>query len=178
MPDGKGAALAAVPDEILQGDAVFAVFDADARIGADLVRRVAERVGDGHAAFTARRRVAGSDLCAVVQDDEQTVDTLVQRPGGWPGRLPGVPGQRHGRDDGAPARHRRMAGRHADGGPRPFPTRLAVRGTHVVLADDAGGLGGGDRIRLPAFVRQRVRWAEGSVRRFLDFLPRPSRART
>ena len=168
MPDGKGAALAAVPDEILQGDAVL-VFDADARIGADLVRRVAERVGDGHAAFTARRRVAGSDLCAVVQDDEQTVDTLVQRARGGLGGCP----EFRGNGMVVTTAHLRAIGGWRAGTlteDLDLSTRLAVRGTHVVLADDlevweaATG-------SLPAFVRQRVRWAEGSVRRFLDLLP-------
>jgi 1,2-diacylglycerol 3-beta-glucosyltransferase len=167
-PDGKGAALAAVPDEILQGDAVL-VFDADARIEADFVRRVAVRVGDGCAAFTARRRVAGSDLRAAVQDDEQTVDTLVQRARGG---LGGCPEFRGNGMVVTTARLRAIGGWRAGTLTEDLDlsTRLAIGGARVVLADDlevweaATG-------SLPAFARQRVRWAEGSLRRFLDLLP-------
>ena len=167
-PDGKGAALAAVPDEILQGDAVL-VFDADARIGADFVRRVALRVGDGCAAFTARRRVAGSDLRAAVQDDEQTVDTMIQRARGGLGGCP----EFRGNGMVVTTAHLRAIGGWRAGTlteDLDLSTRLAIGGARVVLADDlevweaATG-------SLPAFARQRVRWAEGSLRRFLDLLP-------
>ncbi len=167
-PDGKGAALAAVPDELLHGDAVL-VFDADARIGTDLVRRVAERVGDGCPAFTARRRVAGSDLGAVVQDDEQTVDTLIQRARGGLGGCP----EFRGNGMVVTTAHLRAIGGWRAGAlteDLDLSTRLAIGGTRVVLAEDLE-VWEAPTASLAAFTRQRVRWAEGSVRRFLDLLP-------
>ena len=167
-PDGKGAALAAVPDELLHGDAVL-VFDADARIGTDLVRRVAERVGDGCPAFTARRRVAGSHLGAVVQDDEQTVDTLIQRARGGLGGCP----EFRGNGMVVTTAHLRAIGGWRAGAlteDLDLSTRLAIGGTRVVLAEDLE-VWEAPTASLAAFTRQRVRWAEGSVRRFLDLLP-------
>ncbi len=166
-PDGKGAALAAVPDE-LHGDALL-VFDADARIGTDLVRRVAERVGEGCPAFTARRRVAGSDLGAVVQDDEQTVDTMIQRARDGMGGCP----EFRGNGMVVTTAHLRAIGGWRAGTlteDLDLSTRLAIGGTRVVLAEDLE-VWEAPTASLSAFTRQRLRWAEGSVRQFLDLLP-------
>jgi hypothetical protein len=167
-PDGKGAALAVVPDELLRGAAVL-VFDADARIGPDLVRRVAALVADGCTAFTARRRVAGHDLTAIVQDDEQTLDTFIQRARG---ALGGCPEFRGNGMVVATAQLRAIGGWRAGALAEDLDlaTRLAIGGTRVALADDLE-VWEAPTATLSAFARQRLRWAEGSVRRFLDLLP-------
>jgi len=167
-PDGKGAALAAVPDDIIHGAAVL-VLDADARLGPDVVRRAAMLVADGCPAFTARRRVAGHDWSAVVQDDEQTADTFIQRARG---ALGGCPEFRGNGMLVATAQLRAIGGWRAGALTEDLDlsTRLAIAGTRVVLADDLE-IWEAPTATLPAFARQRLRWAEGSVRRFLDLLP-------
>jgi hypothetical protein len=167
-PDGKGAALAVVPDEIVRGAAVL-VLDADARLGPDVLRRVATLVADGCTAFTARRRVAGHDRGAVVQDDEQTVDAFIQRARG---ALGGCPEFRGNGMVVATARLRAIGGWRAGALTEDLDlsTRLAIGGTRVVPADDLE-VWEAPTATLPAFARQRLRWAEGSVRRFLDLLP-------
>jgi hypothetical protein len=167
-PDGKGAALAAVPDEIVRGAAVL-VFDADTRLGSDVVRRVATLVADGCTAFTARRRVAGRGRGALVQDDEQTVDAFIQRARG---ALGGCPEFRGNGMAVATARLRAIGGWRAGALTEDLDlsTRLAIGGTRVVPADDLE-VWEAPTATVAAFARQRLRWAEGSVRRFLDLLP-------
>jgi glycosyltransferase involved in cell wall biosynthesis len=83
-PDGKGAALASVPLDGLPGEAVL-VLDADARIGPDFLRRAAELIAGDAGAATARRRMLEPSrggrlarLLAQIQDDEQTIDGEIQ----------------------------------------------------------------------------------------------------
>ena len=167
-PDGKGAALASVPDDLIRGAAVL-VFDADARLAPDAVRRAASLVADGCEAFTARRRVAGREASSIVQDDEQTLDVFVQRARGALGGCPEL------RGNGMVVRTAILA---AAGGWRAgaltedldLSTRLAIGGTRVVPTDDLE-VWEAPTATLAAFARQRLRWAEGSVRRFLDLLP-------
>jgi hypothetical protein len=168
QPDGKGAALAVIPDEIVRGAAVL-VLDADARLGPDVVRRAATLVADGCPAFTARRRVAGRDWSAVVQDDEQTVDTFIQRARG---ALGGCPEFRGNGMVVATAQLRAIGGWRAGALTEDLDlsTRLAIAGTRVVLTEDLE-VWEAPTATAPAFARQRLRWAEGSVRRFLDLLP-------
>jgi len=168
QPDGKGAALAVVPDEMVRGAAVL-VLDADARLGPDVVRRAATLVADGCQAFTARRRVAGHVWSAVVQDDEQTVDTFIQRARG---ALGGCPEFRGNGMVVTTARLRAIGGWRAGALTEDLDlsTRLAIAGTRVVLADDLE-VWEAPTATVSAFARQRLRWAEGSVRRFLDLLP-------
>jgi hypothetical protein len=167
-PDGKGAALAVVPDEFARGAAVL-VFDADARLGPDVVRRVATLVADGCTAFTARRRVAGRGRGAVVQDDEQTVDAFIQRARG---ALGGCPEFRGNGMVVATARLRAIGGWRAGALTEDLDlsTRLAIAGTRILPADDLE-VWESPTATVAAFARQRLRWAEGSVRRFLDLLP-------
>jgi hypothetical protein len=167
-PDGKGAALAVVPDEFARGAAVL-VFDADARLGPDVVRRVATLVADGFTAFTARRRVAGRGRGAVVQDDEQTVDAFIQRARG---ALGGCPEFRGNGMVVATARLRAIGGWRAGALTEDLDlsTRLAIAGTRILPADDLE-VWESPTATVAAFARQRLRWAEGSVRRFLDLLP-------
>lgn len=167
-PDGKGAALAAVPDDLVRGAAVL-VFDADARIGPDLVRRVATLVASGCTAFTARRRVAGQDHVARMQDDEQALDVYLQRSRGALGGCPEL------RGNGMVVATRRL---REIGGWRAgtltedldLSTRLALAGTRVGVADDIE-VWEAPTATVAAFARQRLRWAEGSVRRLLELLP-------
>ena len=167
-PDGKGAALASVPDDLIRGAAVL-VFDADARLAPDAVRRAARLVANGCEAYTARRRVVGRETSSVVQDDEQTLDVFIQRARGALGGCPEF------RGNGMVVPTAILAG---VGGWRPgaltedldLSTRLAISGTRVVPTDDLE-VWEAPTATLAAFARQRLRWAEGSVRRFLDLLP-------
>jgi hypothetical protein len=83
LADGKGAALTAVPPEAYAGD-VAVVLDADARVGPRFLSTLAHYVTAGAPAVTARRRIldAGSSWLAGAQADEQTVDGELQR-GRW-----------------------------------------------------------------------------------------------
>lgn len=167
-PDGKGAALASVPDDLLRGAAVF-VLDADARLGPDALRRAAAIVGDGCTAFTARRRVSGRGRSDVVQDDEQTLDLFIQQARGALGGCPEL----RGNGMVVPTGRLRAAGGWRAGAlteDLDLSTRLAVGGTRVIPARDLE-VWEAPTATLPAFARQRLRWAEGSVRRFLDLLP-------
>jgi lysylphosphatidylglycerol synthetase-like protein (DUF2156 family) len=167
-PDGKGAALASIPDHAIRGAAVL-VFDADARLGPEVLRRVATLVADGGTAFTARRRIAGRGWSALVQDDEQTVDAFIQRARGGLGGCPEFRG--NGMVVGT-------ACLQVVGGWRAgaltedldLSTRLAIGGIRLGPADDLE-VWEAPTATLPAFARQRLRWAEGSIRRSLDHLP-------
>jgi glycosyltransferase involved in cell wall biosynthesis len=167
-PDGKGAALASVPDDLMRGAAVF-VLDADARLGPDAVRRAATIVGDGCTAYTARRRVSGCGLGAVLQDDEQTLDLFIQRARGALGGSP----EFRGNGMVVPISRLRAAGGWRAGAlteDLDLSTRLAIGGTRVVPTGDLE-VWEAPTASIPAFARQRLRWAEGSIRRFFDLLP-------
>jgi Glycosyltransferase like family 2 len=167
-PDGKGAALAAVPDDLVRGAAVF-VLDADARLAPDAVRRAAMLLGDGCTAFTARRRVSGSDRLALLQDDEQTLDAFIQRARGALGGCP----EFRGNGMVVPTGQLRAAGGWRAGAlteDLDLSTRLAIAGTRVVPAGTLE-VWEAPTASVPAFARQRLRWAEGSARRFFDLLP-------
>lgn len=167
-PDGKGAALAAVPDALVTGAAVL-VFDADARLPPGAVRHAAALVTDGCTAFTGRRRVAGRDRAAIVQDDEQTLDAFIQRARGALGGCP----EFRGNGMVVPTARLRAVGGWRAGTlteDLDLSTRLAIAGTPVVPAAELE-VWEAPTATLPAFARQRLRWAEGSIRRFLDHLP-------
>lgn len=171
LPDGKGAALTAAQPEVCRGDVVV-VLDADARIGAGFLGRLAGYVAAGAAAITVRRRIldAGSSALAGAQADEQTLDGEIQR-GRW-----ALGGCSEFRGNGIVVRRDLLA---AAGGWRAaaltedldLSSRLAARfGVTVAWVLDAevweepvrsfGGLW-----------QQRVRWAEGSIRRVLEHGP-------
>ncbi len=171
LADGKAAALAAVQPDACRGD-VIVVLDADARIGPTFLRRLAAYVGAGAGAVTARRRVidAEGDWLAGAQADEQTLDGEIQR-GRW-----ALGGCSEFRGNGIVVRRDLLAG---VGGWRAealtedldLSSRLAARaGVRVAWAVDAevweepvrtvGGL-----------LRQRLRWAEGGLRRVLEHGP-------
>ena len=169
--DGKGRALAHVaiePDE----DRIIVILDADARVDPGFAEACAAAAAGGVAA-TARRRmvqpVGGSraaDILARLQDDEQSLDDVVQRArlafggaaefrgngmvvradvlaslGGWP--VDAVC-----EDLELSSRLYQVTGRGV-----PRPPGLTVWEQPV--------------IGLRALFRQRLRWAEGSIRRDL-----------
>lgn len=180
-PDGKGAALASVPLTELRGQAVV-VLDADARIAPDFLRIAAELIASGTDAITARRRMllpTGNGritrLLAQVQDDEQTVDGEIQL-----GRR-ALGGASELRGNGMVLRTEVLA---AAGGwgvaalceDLELSTRLFGRsGRGVAWARDLQ-VWEEPVVGPRAIVRQRIRWAEGLVRRDLrETLPLLSR---
>ncbi len=177
LPDGKGAALTAVQPEACRGD-VIVVLDADARIGPTFLRRLAAYVDAGAGAITARRRVIDADAgwLAGAQADEQTLDGVIQR-GRW-----ALGGCSEFRGNGIVVRRDLLA---AVGGWRAealtedldLSSRLAARaGVRVAWAIDAEVWE--EPVRsVAALWQQRLRWAEGGLRRVLEHGPAVLRSR-
>jgi 1,2-diacylglycerol 3-beta-glucosyltransferase len=171
LPDGKGAALTAAQPEDCGGDVVI-VLDADARVGPSFVSRIAAYVAAGLTAVTARRRIlhAGSSTLAGAQADEQAQDGELQR-GRW-----AMGGCSEFRGNGISVRRDALA---AVGGWRAealtedidLASRLAARlGVTVGWAVDAEVWE--EPVRTwSALWRQRLRWAEGGLRRILEHGP-------
>jgi len=171
LPDGKGAALTAAQPEICNGDVVL-VLDADARLEPWFLRRAAGYFAAGSAAVTARRRILGAERgwLAGAQADEQTLDGELNR-GRW-----SLGGCSEFRGNGILIRRDLLA---SVGGWRAaalaedldLSSRIAVAaGERVVWAIDAeiweepvGAAG-------PLW-RQRLRWAEGALRRLFEHGP-------
>lgn len=168
VADGKGGALAVVPPETYTGT-VAVVLDADARIGPTFLRRAAAYVAAGADAVTARRRMRRevASWLARAQDDEQTVDGELLR-GRW-----ALGGCSEFRGNGLVIRRDALL---AAGGWRPgeltedldLSTRLATaRGVGVGWALDLEV--GEDPVVDPVgLATQRLRWAEGSIQRYLE----------
>jgi 1,2-diacylglycerol 3-beta-glucosyltransferase len=171
LPDGKGAALTAAQPDVCHGDVVV-VLDADARVGPDFLSGLASYFDDGADAVTPRRRVLGgeSSWLAGAQADEQTADAEIQR-GRW---LLG--GLSEFRGNGISIRRSVLA---EVGGWRAqaltedldLSSRVAAQfGIAVAHATDVEvweePVGTWD-----ALWRQRVRWAEGAIRRALEHGP-------
>ena len=166
LSDGKGAALTAVQPDDCRGDVVV-VLDADARVGPTFLRTLAHYVAAGAQALTARRRIADTGVLAGAQADEQTLDGELQR-GRW-----ALGGCSEFRGNGITVRRSLL---RAVGGWRAaaltedldLSSRIAAaEGIRVVWALDA------DLWEEPvrtwsALWRQRVRWAEGSIRRTIE----------
>jgi Glycosyl transferase family group 2 len=171
VPDGKGAALTAVPPETCRGDVVV-VLDADARIAPSFLSTLARYVAAGADALTARRRIFGSEKSHLggAQADEQTLDGEIQR-GRW-----ALGGCSEFRGNGIVVRRDLLA---EVGGWRAealtedldLSSRVAAaRGIRVAWAIDA------EVWEEPVTTwrdlwRQRVRWAEGAIRRTLEHGP-------
>ncbi len=164
----KGAALAAAMP-LLQGSVVLAL-DADSRIGPDFLVRVAAawRRDPTAGALQVRRDAlnAGSSFLTGAQSDEQLMDLASQC-----GRRD-IDGTAELRGNGMAIRREvldRVGGWSASAITEDLElsTRLAEAGEHVALAPDVvvweeavEGLG-------PLWT-QRLRWAEGSMRRLME----------
>jgi glycosyl transferase family 2 len=168
VPDGKGAALTAAPPETCRGDVVV-VLDADARIAPSFLSTLARYVAAGADALTARRRIFGADrsYLAGAQADEQTLDGEIQR-GRW-----ALGGCSEFRGNGIVVRRELLAdvgGWRAEALTEDLDLSsrvAAARGIRVAWAVDA------EVWEEPVTTwrdlwRQRVRWAEGAIRRTLE----------
>jgi hypothetical protein len=171
LADGKGAALTAVPPETYEGE-VAVVLDADARVGPGFLSTLAHYVHRGASAVTARRRIldAGSSWLAGAQADEQTVDGELQR-GRW-----ARGGLSEFRGNGITVRRDLLV---QVGGWRAsaltedldLSSRVAAAtGIPVAWALDAEVWEQPVRTWRGLW-RQRVRWAEGAVRRAFEHGP-------
>src|ERR1035437_5627046 len=170
-PDGKGAALTAAQPDICKGDVVL-VLDADARLEPSFLRRGAGYFAAGANAVTARRRilVADSSWLAGAQADEQTLDGELNR-GRW-----ALGGCSEFRGNGIMVRRELLA---AAGGWRAnaltedidLSSRIAaLAGERVAWGLDAQGWGEPARTTERLW-RQRLRWAEGALRRAFEHGP-------
>ena len=168
LADGKGAALTAAQPDACRGEAIV-VLDADARVAPGFLRTLAAYLASGAVAVTARRRTNGATASwlAAAQAVEQAQDGALQR-GRWT-----AGGCSELRGNGMTVRRNALA---AVGGWRAeeltedldLSSRLAARlGVRVAWAIDA--VVGEDPVRgWRALWRQRLRWAEGSLRRVFE----------
>jgi 1,2-diacylglycerol 3-beta-glucosyltransferase len=169
LPDGKGAALTMAQPDVCRGDGVV-VLDGDARIGPAFLRTLAGYLAQGIVAVTPRRQTSleHPSWLARAQAAEQAQDGALQR-GRW-----ATGGCSEFRGDGLTIGRDALA---AAGGWRAndltedlsLSTRLAARlGVTVAWAIDA--VVSEEPVRTwRALWRQRVRWAEGSLRRVFEF---------
>ncbi len=169
--EGKGAALTAAQPSTYRGDVVV-VLDADARVGPSFLSSLAGYVAAGERAITARRRIlhASSSALAGVQADEQTVDGELQR-GRW-----ALGGCSEFRGNGIVIRRdllERVGGWRAQALTEDLDlsSRIAAaEGVRVAWAIDAE-VWEEPVLSWAALWRQRLRWAEGAVRRILEHGP-------
>jgi hypothetical protein len=178
-PSTKGAALAAAD---LDGADLVIVLDADARIGRDFISRALGVAAPGGAATARRRMMAppadrrigglGASLhawLARVQDDEQTVDgwlNVARRTAGGTGELRG-----NGMVLSADAL-RAAGGWSADAlcEDLEVSTRLGFEGGGRVDWQRHLDVWEQPVLDPTALVGQRLRWAEGAIRRDLRFV--------
>ncbi|MFI5258161.1 MAG: glycosyltransferase [Candidatus Limnocylindrales bacterium] len=171
LPDGKGAALSAAQPDACAGDVVV-VLDADARLEPWFLRRAAGYFAAGAKAVTGRRRIldAESSWLAGAQADEQTLDGELNR-GRW-----ALGGCSEFRGNGIMVRRDLLA---TVGGwsaaalteDLDLSSRVAASsGERVCWAIDAEvweePVRTADRLW-----RQRLRWAEGALRRAFEHGP-------
>jgi glycosyltransferase involved in cell wall biosynthesis len=171
LADGKGAALTAVQPEACHGDVVV-VLDADARIGPSFLSTVARYASHGVEAMTARRRVLDAQHSALAgaHDDEQLADGEIQR-----GRF-AMGGCSEFRGNGIIVRRdllARVGGWRAEALTEDLDlsSRIAAQqGVRVAWLLDAEVWE--EPVRdVGALWRQRVRWAEGALRRLFEHGP-------
>jgi GT2 family glycosyltransferase len=171
LADGKGAALTAAQPEVCRGDVVL-VLDADARLEPWFLRRAAGYFAAGANAVTARRKILEADQGWLqgAQADEQTLDGELNR-GRW-----ALGGCSEFRGNGIMVRRELLA---SVGGWRStaltedidLSSRIAAAaGERVAWALDAEvweePVRSGERLW-----RQRLRWAEGALRRVFEHGP-------
>ena len=168
LPDGKGAALTLVQPDACRGEGIV-VLDGDARVGPAFLRTLASYLEAGAVAVTPRRRTSRRDATWLTsaQAVEQAQDGALQR-GRW-----AFGGCSELRGNGMTVRRNALA---AVGGWRAeeltedldLSSRLAARlGVTVAWAIDAVVTEEPVR-RVSSLSRQRLRWAEGSIRRVLE----------
>jgi 1,2-diacylglycerol 3-beta-glucosyltransferase len=171
VADGKGAALTAVSPAACHGDIVV-VLDADARIGPAFLSTIAGYASLGIEALTVRRRVldAASSQLAGAQADEQLADGEIQR-GRW-----ALGGCSEFRGNGIVVGREllaRVGGWRAEALTEDLDlsSRIAaLEGVRVAWLIDAEAWE--EPVRDAAGLwRQRVRWAEGALRRLLEHGP-------
>jgi len=171
LADGKGAALAWIPLAACRGEAVV-VLDADARIGPRFLATIAELVAAGAPALTARRRMiaAPGSRLARVQDDEQTLDGAIAA------ARTAIGGSAEFRGDGMVVRRdllERVGGWSSIALTEDLElsSRLAAR-ARVCVSWTASAEVLEEAAASPARLwRQRLRWAEGSIRRLFEHGP-------
>lgn len=169
--DGKGAALASVPLGDLVDDAIVIVLDADARLAPDALTALVGVFESEPPGITARRRMLAPvdgrrGWLARWQDDEQTVDGAIHR-----GRL-ALGGTGEFRGDGMALRAGAL--RAIGGWDAGALTEDLEAGMRLVAATGAGIRWSPEVevweqpvLDIAGLVRQRLRWAEGAVRRDL-----------
>ena len=171
LADGKGAALTAAPPERCRGDMIV-VLDADARLGPGFLGALARQREAGVRAMTARRRTLddGTSWLAGAQADEQAVDGAIQA-GRW-----ALGGMSEFRGNGTVIERQLLI---QAGGWRAnaltedldLSSRIALTaGVRVTWVADAEVWEQPVRTVIGLW-RQRVRWAEGSIRRYLEHGP-------
>ncbi|HZM72010.1 MAG TPA: glycosyltransferase family 2 protein [Candidatus Polarisedimenticolia bacterium] len=168
LSDGKGAALTLVQPEACRGEGIV-VLDGDARVGPTFLRTLAGYLAAGAVAVTPRRQTNTHDATWLTsaQAVEQAQDGALQR-GRW-----AFGGCSELRGNGMTVRRNALA---AVGGWRAeeltedldLSSRLAARlGVTVAWAIDAVVVEEPVR-RVGSLWRQRLRWAEGSIRRVFE----------
>ncbi len=171
LADGKGAALTAAPAAECRGDTIV-VLDADARVDGGFLSALALGRDAGLRAMTAQRRTLDEDASwlAGAQADEQAADGAIQR-GRW-----ALGGMSEFRGNGIVVERALL---ESVGGWRAealtedldLSSRIgAAAGLRVAWAGEA--VVWEQPVRTWAGLwRQRVRWAEGSLRRYLEHGP-------
>ena len=170
-PRTKGAVLAWAHPQA-RGD-VLAVIDADAHVGADFLSRAmaAWSRDPAAAALQVQRRDVNrrTGWLAAAQDEEQLMD-MASQCGRW-----STDGTAELRGNGMLIRRDRL---EAVGGWSPkaltedleMSTRLTLHGDHVALAPEVTVVEEAVE-SIGALWRQRMRWAEGSLRRLMELGP-------
>jgi 1,2-diacylglycerol 3-beta-glucosyltransferase len=170
-PATKGAVLAWA-EEAVRGE-IVAVLDADSRVGPGFLRAAlrAWQRDPGAAALQVQRRVSnrGRGWLPAAQDEEQLMD-MASQCGRW-----ATDGTAELRGNGMFVR--RSALERAGGWPRnaltedlDLSTRLTAVGERVTLAPEVEVQEQAVE-RLGDLWRQRMRWAEGSLRRLIEHGP-------
>jgi hypothetical protein len=169
--DGKGAALAVVELDDLDDETIVVVFDADARLTPATLSGLTSVFRDDPSGVTARRRTmlpldGRRAWFARWQDDEQTVDGAVQR-----ARVQ-LGGTGEFRGNGMALRAKRL--RAIGGWDAAALCEDLEAGTRLAVSTGRGIRWSPDIevweqpvLDLRAVIRQRLRWAEGAVRRDL-----------
>jgi 1,2-diacylglycerol 3-beta-glucosyltransferase len=169
-PATKGAVLA-FAQPYLRGE-VIGVVDADTRVGPDLVERAMRAWGRDRAAAAVQvqrwpRNIG--DWLTAAQGDEQLID-MASQCGRW-----ATGGTAELRGNGMFVRRETLE-RIGGWGPMALTedldlsTRLSAAGEHVTLAPEAIAAEEACE-RLSVLWRQRLRWAEGSLRRLIEHGP-------